>query len=389
MNNLLQILKDLFNEDIFLISLSNNKDKHASLSKIIIRLIEIKNKKVFQASSYYQKNVDHKNFDENDIITFVEQQFLSHFKQALIQTKKSDTQLLLSKNEKLSVIKKNPTKTSNVLLHDRIKNYKLKEGIPIDFLVALKVMSPEGNINANKQDKFRQINQFLKIIDESIEPLKDRQKLFILDFGCGSAYLTFALYYYLKEILKKDVEIVGIDLKEDVIKNCSELAIKLGYEKLHFFVGDINNYFVDKKIDVVVTLHACDIATDAALEKAVKWNADLILSVPCCQHELFKQVKNHQLNPLLEQGILKEKFCSLATDAARAKILEILGYKVQVIEFIDMEHTPKNILIRATLKKENPDIEHLKKEYLDFKNLLGITPSLETRFLKEIYKKIH
>jgi SAM-dependent methyltransferase len=385
MNELSDILIDLFKESIISITLSDLRDKQLLISKIIIRPIELKENIYFQVSSHFKTKVEHKNITLENTIKFIEQELKNSYKQAIFQTEENDILLLLSKKGKLTVLRKKPTKTLKVFKHDRVKNYRLQEGSPIDFLVALSVMSKDGFVNASKQDKFRQINQFLKIVDESLESLKDRQQLRIVDFGCGSAYLTFALYYYLNKVMGKEVEIIGLDLKEDVIKNCADLALKLDYKNLKFFIGDINDFDTDKKIDAVVTLHACDTATDAALEKAVKWGAEVILSVPCCQHELFKQIKNDSLMPIIQRGILKEKFSSLVTDAARGKILEILGYQVQIIEFIDMEHTPKNILIKAVLKLDKSNKNQYIKEYIEFKNFLNITPSLETRFFNEIF----
>jgi len=169
----------------------------------------------------------------------------------------------------------------------------------------------------------------------------------ILDFGCGKSYLTFAMYHYLKELKAYPVRIIGLDLKADVIAHCNELAQKYGYSGLQFLVGDIAQYEGVDAVDMVVTLHACDTATDYALDKAVKWGAKVILSVPCCQHELNQQIENELLQPVLKYGLIKERMAALLTDALRAEILESKGYQVQILEFIDMEHTPKNILIRG------------------------------------------
>lgn len=215
-----------------------------------------------------------------------------------------------------------------------------------------KNMTKEGKIVRTRYDKFRQINRFLEFIEDILPQLPSDREITILDFGCGKSYLTFAMYYYFRELKKLDVNIIGLDLKEDVIAICNGLAEKYGYEKLHFYQGDIASYTGRDEVDMVVTLHACDTATDYALEKAVKWNAKVILSVPCCQHELNRQIANKELYPIMDYGILKERMAALLTDGIRAKLLENAGYETQILEFIDMEHTPKNLLIRAVKRQE-------------------------------------
>lgn len=231
--------------------------------------------------------------------------------------------------------------------HNRKKRYILEEGVPVPFLEDLGVMTKEGKIIRSKFDKFRQINRFLEFIEDILPELERDRELTILDFGCGKSYLTFAMYYYLHELRGYDIRIVGLDLKEDVIGHCSELGRKYGYEKLSFQVGNIANYADAERVDMVVTLHACDTATDHALAKAVSWKAKVILSVPCCQHELNGQIENEILKPVFKYGLIKERMAALVTDALRAEYLESEGYSAQILEFIDMEHTPKNILIRA------------------------------------------
>ncbi len=236
------------------------------------------------------------------------------------------------------------------LRHNRAKNYILGEGTPVLFLVELGIMTAEGKVVRPRYDKFRQINRFLEFIEDVLPELPREQELSILDFGCGKSYLTFAMYYYLHERKGYSVRITGLDLKEDVIERCNALAQRFGYSGLHFLQGDIASYEGCDRIDMVVTLHACDTATDYALEKAVGWGAKVILSVPCCQHELNRTLANDMLSPVLKYGLLKERMAALITDGLRAGLLEQLGYQVQVLEFIDMEHTPKNILLRAVRK---------------------------------------
>ena len=222
-------------------------------------------------------------------------------------------------------------------------------------------MNKEGKIHRPAYDKFKQINRFLEFIEDILPALSREREVTILDFGCGKSYLTFAMYYYLKELKKYDVHIIGLDLKEDVIRKCNGLAEKYGYEKLHFLCGDIAEYEGVQKVDMVVTLHACDKATDYALAKAVEWDAQVILSVPCCQHELNDQIQNKMLSPVLKYGLLKERMSALLTDGIRAELLESKGYSTQILEFIDMEHTPKNLLIRAVKTGRSRSGEALKE----------------------------
>lgn len=248
------------------------------------------------------------------------------------------------------------------LEHNRKKQYLLPEGTAVPFLVDLGVMTKEGTIVHSRYDKYRQINRFLEFIEDILPQLNKNKENVIIDFGRGKSYLTFAMYYYLKEVKGYPVRIIGLDLKEDVIRHCSDLAVRYGYEKLSFTCGDIASYEGVDHVDMVVTLHACDLATDYALEKAVGWGAKVILSVPCCQHELNRQIHNPVLQPVLEYGLLKERMAALYTDGIRAKVLEYRGYNTQILEFIDMEHTPKNILLRAVLRKEGDSEGEKKKE---------------------------
>ncbi len=254
--------------------------------------------------------------------------------------------------------------------HNREKKYILQEGKPVEFLVGLGVQSKEGIIAKNRYDKFRQINRYLEYIEDVLDTLPVDRPIRIIDFGCGKSYLTFALYYYLKVLQNRDLEVLGLDLKKDVIEHCNRLAQEYGYDKLHFQVGDISSFEGWTEVDMVVSLHACDTATDYALEKAVKWGAKVIMAVPCCQHEVNKQIKCEELEPVLQYGIIKERISALLTDAIRADILTQQGYDTQILEFIDMEHTPKNLLIRAVkqeggagkMKKKNSAKNYSEEE---------------------------
>lgn len=224
-------------------------------------------------------------------------------------------------------------------------------------------MTKEGKIVHSRYDKFRQINRFLEFIEDILPQLDKSSKQTIIDFGCGKSYLTFAMYYYLKVLKGYDIRIIGLDLKEDVIEHCQELADGYGYTELQFLTGDIASYSGVDKVDMVVTLHACDTATDYALYKAVKWGAAVILSVPCCQHEANGQIQNSEIADILKYGILKERMAALITDGIRANLLEQCGYKTQILEFIDMEHTPKNLLIRAVKDKKANNKREGSNEY--------------------------
>lgn len=283
----------------------------------------------------------------------------------------------------VKIKKKNPQLSTKdrlfVLSHNRQKRYVLKEGFPVPFLVDLGVMTEEGSVVRARYDKFRQINRFLEFIEDVLPKLdKDRENT-IIDFGCGKSYLTFAMYHYLNRIKGYPIQVIGLDLKKDVISRCSLLAEKYGYDHLHFYQGDIADYEGVNQVDMVVTLHACDTATDYALFKAIGWNAKVILSVPCCQHELNQQIENPLMKPVLQYGVIKERMAALYTDSLRAELLEGQGYRTQILEFIDMEHTPKNLLIRAVKEGKRKDNQKELKKLMEF---LQVKPTLQ-RLLEE------
>jgi SAM-dependent methyltransferase len=364
-------------------TLSNVRRKATDqATKVQIKPILLKGKQHYQFTFTVGQKVMHENVVAEDASNKLMGLIYDEFKQALLQAKDADYQILANKPTKASILKKQASKSSAPieLNHNRRKNYVLTEGEVVPFLVELGVMNAQGKVLAAKYDKFKQINRFLEMVDDVVPHLQREGRLEVIDFGCGKSYLTFALYHYLVNTQKLNVRMIGLDLKADVIATCSALAAKLGYENLIFRLGDINDYADTAQVDMVVTLHACDTATDAALEKAVRWDAAVILSVPCCQHELYGQVKNEALTPMLQHGIIKERFAALATDSLRAQLLELVGYKTQIIEFIDIENTPKNLLIRAVKQKdaanETPTIESIT-EYLAFKKLLNAKPYLE------------
>lgn len=349
--------------------------------KVTIHPIASKEGLLYQVTEQRGPKVFHKNLKSDECRNFLEESFKHHFRHGLLCAAAADYQVLVSKKQTVTILKKPPSRSKlDVTPHNRKKQYLLEEGSPIPFLIALGVMTREGKVIAAKRDKFKQLNRFLELVEDVISHFPKGKKLHIVDFGCGKAYLTFALYHYLVLMHGYAIDIQGLDLKQDVIKHCQALAKELHYEGLNFSVGDINHYTPSGKVDMVISLHACDTATDAALEKAVCWDSEVILCVPCCQHELMRQVKSDVLNPILDHGILKERFAALATDAARAQLLDILGYNTQVLEFIDLEHTPKNLLIRAVKKRKPLNPASQLKAYIAFKNALQISPSLENRF---------
>ena len=420
MSELRGILQETINQELIQIILSNTRDADRA-SKVKVRPVLIKKELLFQETLYRGNQVFHENFSAEEMIARL-MDYLEHlFKQGELKAQKQEATILVSKKGRMTIKrkKKQPAKaaapssraceaqelyphqetvvnvntvSSNTatpvdivnnpaLQHNRTKQYILMDGTPIDFLIGLGVQTPDGRVTKNRYDKFRQINRYLEFIEDVCEELPKDKTLRIIDFGCGKSYLTFAMYYYLHELQKRDIEVTGLDLKTDVIQHCNQLAEKLNYEHLHFEHGDISTYEGADNVDMVVTLHACDVATDYALEKAVKWGASVIMAVPCCQHEVNKQIKCDVLQPVLKYGLIKERMSALITDALRANLLEQQGYETQILEFIDMEHTPKNLLIRA-VRRKGMQPRKKKSDIAEVTALLQLSPTLE-RLLKE------
>lgn len=389
MDDLLSLIKEII-DDNSLIScvLSSLKNKEAEFTRVDIKPVEVKNQILYQFTYDCNPKVIHKNFSSEDALEEIENLLMDVFKQAIFFTNEADYQVFISKKKKASYIKKKPSKKKiDDISHDRKKKYILQDGEPIDFLIRLGVMNDKGRVLAKRYDKFRQINRFLEMVQDVIPSLDKNKSINIVDFGCGKSYLTFALYHYLVRIMEMDINVIGLDLKMDVINFCNEVSEELDYKGLKFMHGDIKDYETLGDVDMVVTLHACDNATDAALVKAINWNSKIILSVPCCQHEFYDKIKSPVLEPMLKHGIIREKLSSLVTDSLRANVLEILGYQVQLLEFIDMEHTPKNILIRAIKTDKTFNHEALKyyKEFKEFWDLrdIYIERELGTRLIGE------
>ena len=332
-------------------------------SKVKIRPILLKDKFIYQATETVGPKVLHTDYERQELIEYIGELMEQRFMQLQWEGQYEDGLVLVSKKGHLTTkVKRHACKKEQAALeHNRRKKYLLAEGTAVPFLVDLGVMTPQGKIVSTKYDKFRQINRFLEFIEDILPRLDRGRELTILDFGCGKSYLTFAMYYYLRQLRHFDVRIIGLDLKEDVIQHCNELAQSYGYEKLKFYTGDIASYEGVRQVDMVVTLHACDTATDYALAKAVYWGAKVILSVPCCQHELNGQIRNEMLSPVLSYGILKERMAALITDGLRAQLLEGVGYETQILEFVDMEHTPKNLLIRGVYTGKKKNLEKTRR----------------------------
>lgn len=346
------ILEKSINEDFISAVISSPREKGDTV-KIKVRPIKKKDEILFQFEEFRNNQAFHKNMDADAAVAYLESQ-MNKFKQMQMETRQMRYQVMISKKGKMTIQKKHQAGEAKAvdMSHNRSKHYILEEGTKIPFLQDLGVMTQNGDIVKSKFDKFRQINRFLEFIEDILPQLPRDREITILDFGCGKSYLTFAMYYYLHELQKYEIRIIGLDLKTEVIKHCNQLAEKYGYEKLKFLEGNIADYTGADEVDMVVTLHACNTATDFALAKAIGWKAKVILSVPCCQHELNEQMENEILSPIFSYGLIKERMAALFTDALRAEYLKREGYDTQILEFIDMEHTPKNILIRAVYTGE-------------------------------------
>jgi SAM-dependent methyltransferase len=379
------LIEMLDKENLIMGVISKKRQKSAKIEKVKIKPVRIKDDVVYQFELFDGKQVQHLNLDEEKALDKLLALFEEDFLQGQFFCGTGDYQVLISKKNKVKVLKKKASRKKEIVSgHNRKKNYIINEGDYCDFLVELGVMDNQGHVKKSRYDKFRQLNRYLEIMQSSIETLNKKERIRIIDFGCGKAYLTFALYYYLVKILDLDVEIIGLDLKEDVIGFCNDLKDKLGYDGLRFEIGNIEEYVLDAPVHMVISLHACDTATDAALAKAVAWGSEVILAVPCCQHELFSQLKTDKLQLLERHGILKERLSALTTDAIRASAMEIMGYSTDIFEFIDMAHTPKNLMIRSVKRGHYSNEEILR--YKDTVEFFNIHPSIET-FLGEKFTK--
>lgn len=378
----------LENKTLIKLSFGDPRKKSVLFRKAIVRPLLLQGELYYQIEYHYPNKVIHRNLKSDECLPLFEELIRDAFKQINLFCVDADYQVLASKPDKPRIMKLSATKTIPPLHHNKEKQYILPDGVPCDFLIRLGVMDNNGKVFQKHYAKFRQINRFLEIVSDVLPFLPDKpygnilqgdqerqEPLHIIDFGCGKAYLTFALYHYLKFMLGKNVFIIGLDLKTDVIDFCNTIAEDLKYEDLKFSEGDIAEYSERAKIDMVVTLHACDTATDYALIKAVEWDASVILSVPCCQHELFGQISNELHKPILKHGILNERFCAILTDGLRGLKLEEQGYEVAMIEFTSLEHTSKNIMIRAV--KTGKKNAAAAGEYRRLKEYWHVNPTID------------
>ena len=382
MNELMTILHTAVSHNSFISATLSNSRKATDPKKVTIKPILLGDNIKLQFTTYKDNKAYHENLSLEEALSTLTN-YGNMFKQIQLFTAEGDYQALINKKCEANIKRKAPSQTlPTTLSHNRQKKYILDTQDSVPFLQALGLMDEHEKIKPSKYDKFKQINRYLEIIADAMNVL-DHSPIRIIDFGCGKSYLTFALYHYLTVILKKEVEVVGLDLKADVIAFCNDLAKKLNYTHLNFQVGDIGQYTTNKSVDMVVSLHACNTATDAALDKAVGWGAKVILAVPCCHHEAYSQIENEDLAPIFKHGILKERIAALMTDGLRAQMLEACGYKVGVMEFIDMAHTPKNILIKAILKDRVRFSEEAYGKYRQTAETLNLSLALEKMLLAQ------
>jgi SAM-dependent methyltransferase len=374
---MLEQLSKLINDrQLITATISQPRAKSNEVKRVKLKPVEIKDVYHIQFEYQYERVLKHENVELEDASGRLDD-LLQKFRQVQAEFQEEKVHVQLSK--KFKVLWKSDRVSSKKvanLSHNRKKNYLLDEDTSYPFLVRLGVQTPDGKVKKQKHDKFRQINRFVEFIDDALDHLPKDRPVRILDFGSGKSYLTFALYHYLRIEKGLDIRVTGLDLKKEVIEECQQIAADLQYGQLEFLVGDINDYNEETAVDMVVTLHACDIATDMALARAVKWGAKVILSVPCCQHELNTQLVSPSLDLMLQHGLVKERFAALATDSIRAELLKLVGYEAQLLEFIDMENTPKNILIRAYFTGKRSTSGEREK-YQAFVNFLNAKPFLE------------
>lgn len=355
MNELEQFIGIMIAANVDKVIISKPAKKSEEVKKVVIE----KKNDFYQIARYTEKQVFHENVSKDELCDKCVQIIGDTYRQVNGISNSEEHIILISKKGKCNYqVKKNATDAIKAAKavnqeHNRKKQYILGEGMTIAPLVDMGVFTKDGKVVNSKYDKYKQINRFIEILDDEISNIKG-DSINVIDFGCGKSYLTFVVYYYLTEVRKLNVNMIGLDLKADVIEKCNIAAKKYNYDGLHFEMGDINGYKAPFDVDVVITLHACDTATDHALFNAIQWNAKMIFSVPCCQHELNKQLDSQELSILSRYGIIKERFAALATDAIRGNLLEYCGYKTQLLEFIDFDHTPKNILIRAVRRPMTP-----------------------------------
>ena len=373
-------ISQFLNQDIaYIVIIGVRKGVVTEYSKVTAKPFASKEGVKYQLEYTKGKQVVHQNIEKDELAHNIAVLFES-FTQCVIYGSENDYHLNCF-NGKIKAKTMAPSKKVKIVAHNKQKEYVFNEGDDIDFLIYLGVMTKDKKVVKAKYNKFRQINKYLELLKSSIDTLPSDRPLKIVDFGCGKAYLTFSLYYYVVKILGREAYITGLDLKEDVIDYCNKVAKELNYDTLEFQKGDIKNYSRTQDVDMVIMLHACDNATDEGIVQSIKFNAKIIIAVHCCQHEFFSQLKNDSLKPMMQHGIIKERLSALVTDSLRAQILKAVGFDVSVMEFIETEHTPKNIAIRAVRKGGFNKTAY--DEYTSFRDNFGLSPYIEKRFREE------
>jgi SAM-dependent methyltransferase len=374
---------------------SSPKQPAEPVRRIEVRPVEIREAKRFQFSSQTETQQTHRNLDANEAIAAFDSLCRGDYRNVRVVMHSEISEARMSKKgvwflKTTATSSTTPQKTADSTApelesHNRVRNYLIPEGVPCPFLIHTGVMSRDGSVRASHSRKFRQINRFLEFINDIVDALPSDRSLRIVDFGCGKSYLTFATHYLFTTILKRDCQVIGLDRRTDVIDTCRKIVTSLALQNLEFHVGDISGYLSEAPVDLMISLHACDTATDDAIAQAIQWNSAAILAVPCCQHELNDLLGDTALSPITSYGITRDRFAAIATDTMRASLLTACGYQTQVMEFIDMEHTPKNLLIRAVRRKSaNAGAKAAaSKALIDVRKLrsqLGVEPlSLERR----------
>jgi hypothetical protein len=365
-----ELLDDLFSRDALTRAVLSRPSGRGLARRVVVEPVELKAGPAYRFTRHLADRTTDENLAPDRARAHVAE-LLGEYRQALLQSPEADWQVLGE-----TVLKRPPTRPEADRAHDRRKRRLLEEGRPVPFLVELGVMTPDGRVRKTRYDKFRQVNRFLELVDDVVPALRRDGVVRVVDFGSGRSYLTFAVHHLLTELRGREVDIVGIDLKADVVAECTALAGRLGSRGLRFEHGNIADFDAGGPVDLVIALHACDTATDDALAQAVAWEADAILAVPCCHKEAFRQLQAPpELQPLLRHGLLKERVAALVTDGLRAQLLELEGYRTQLVELVPLEHTPKNVLIRAV--RGGPAGPAARRSYESLRDLLGLEPSLE------------
>ncbi len=363
--------------------LSRPRSRQGSARKISVSPVMVRGELVYQFASRFEREETHENIAAENVSTKVFELIGSQYRDCHLMTTDTDYQLRTNKKGRVRLSQSKSSRPAvTVTDHDRRKHHLIPDGQPCAFLEAIGVMTSDGRVKASRQKKFRQINRYLELVEHIIPNLPSDGRINVVDFGCGKSYLTFALHHLLTQIHGREVSIVGLDRKTDVLAECQQIAERLGLKGLRFEEGDIAAFDTTEPVHLAVSLHACDTATDDAIAQAVRWKSDVILAVPCCQHELARKVASDWLPGMQQFGILQERLATLLTDSLRAQALETVGYRTQVVEFIDMEHTAKNVLIRAVRRDQSTAKQQAAfEQYRQLKQSAG----LETIYLDSVF----